>query len=111
MLSTSSSETRMTAYAAEVPLGVGWVGWVSGVKVAKGVTPGTTVAVSPETGVSSVGRGEPRNKVGVTVTKGSCGVGVPCAGAQALRTKTSTNTGKVFMFMFFSFGCYYSHIF
>jgi hypothetical protein len=113
MLSTSFSETRMTTYVAELPLGVGWVGWVSGVKVAKGAgEAGTGVIVStPGAGVLSGGIGEPRNNVGVAVMNGGCGVGVPGAGAQALRARSSSKTSKVFVFMFFSFGRYHSRIF
>jgi hypothetical protein len=51
------------------------------------------------------------NKVGVAVMNGSCGVGVPCAGAQALRARSSNTTVKGFVFMFFSFGRYHSRIF
>jgi transketolase N-terminal domain/subunit len=108
----------MTAYLVELPLGVGCV---SGVKVAKGagcvnVTKGAgevgegVIVALPDAGVMSVGSGEPRNKVGVTVTNGACEVGVPCAGAQALSARINRKTGKVFVFMIFSFGRSHSRI-
>ena len=64
MLSISSGSTLITAYRlVDVPPGVGCE---SGVKLGNG----TGITVSPAIGVSSVGSGEPMNKVGVSVAEG-----------------------------------------